>query len=72
MSRQPGTALWYRAARVQVQMYEPSWPESNAEEAELLTHTLADSLLAVEHVGSRAVPGLAAKPVIDILAAVRD
>ncbi|MGW4153710.1 GrpB family protein [Micromonospora chersina] len=67
-----GNALWYRVARVQVQVYDPSWPERYAEEAELLRHTLADSLLAVEHVGSTAVPGLAAKPVIDILAAVRD
>jgi GrpB-like predicted nucleotidyltransferase (UPF0157 family) len=72
MSGQPGNPLWYRSARVHVQAYDPSWPEHYAEEAELLTRTLADSLLAVEHVGSTAVPGLAAKPVIDILAAVRD
>ncbi|MEU9741176.1 GrpB family protein [Micromonospora chersina] len=72
MNGQPGNALWYRAARVQVQMYDPSWPERYAEEAELLTRALAGSLLAVEHVGSTAVPGLAAKPVIDILAAVQD
>ncbi|WP_446217600.1 GrpB family protein [Micromonospora sp. IBHARD004] len=43
-----------------------------AEEAELLVHTLRHHLVAVEHVGSTSIPGLAAKPVIDILAAVRN
>ncbi|MGS2619825.1 GrpB family protein [Micromonospora sp. LZ34] len=62
---------WYRTAEVHLEDYDPSWPVRYAEEAELLTGTLQGRLVAVEHVGSTSVPGLAAKPVIDILAAVR-
>ncbi|MET8836182.1 GrpB family protein [Micromonospora sp. NPDC004540] len=65
-------AAWYRRAPVRLRRYDPTWPARYAEEAELLRHTLGGSLVAIEHVGSTAVPGLAAKPVIDILAAVRD
>ncbi|MFC4018303.1 GrpB family protein [Micromonospora sp. GCM10011542] len=72
MNGQPGNALWYRAAGVHVDVYDPSWPVRYAEEAELLTRTLRGFLVAIEHIGSTSVPGLAAKPVIDILAAVRD
>jgi GrpB-like predicted nucleotidyltransferase (UPF0157 family) len=39
-------------------------------EAKRLLHALADFALRIEHVGSTAVPGLAAKPVIDIQVAV--
>ncbi|WP_234040571.1 GrpB family protein [Micromonospora coerulea] len=72
MGGQAGGAPWYRAAPVRLHRYDPAWPVRYAEEAELLIHTLRDCLVAVEHVGSTSVPGLAAKPVIDILAAVRD
>ncbi|WP_158610737.1 GrpB family protein [Micromonospora sp. BL4] len=72
MDGQAGNAPWYRAARVHIQAYDPSWPVRYAEEAELLTRTLRGAVVAVEHIGSTSVPGLAAKPVIDILAAVRD
>lgn len=68
----PSTAAaWYRHAPVRLGPYDPDWPARYAEEAELLRHTLGGSLIAIEHVGSTAVPDLAAKPVIDILAAVR-
>ena len=51
--------------------YNPHWPEMFAAEAVHLRAALAESAVAVEHVGSTAVPGLAAKPVIDILVGVR-
>ncbi|MEU1685779.1 GrpB family protein [Micromonospora sp. NPDC005707] len=66
----PAGAAWYRQAPVRLRPYDPDWPARYAEEAELLRHTLRGSLIAIEHVGSTAVPDLAAKPVIDILAAV--
>lgn len=47
--------------------YDPSWPEQFAEIAARVRAAFADGpLIAVEHVGSTAVPGLAAKPVIDL------
>ena len=50
--------------------YDPSWPEVFAGEAQAIRQALGNTLVAIEHVGSTAIPGLAAKPVIDILAAV--
>lgn len=63
---------WYRAAPVRLQDYDPSWPALYADEAKLLTDALAPDLVAIEHIGSTSVPGMAAKPVIDILVAVAD
>jgi GrpB-like predicted nucleotidyltransferase (UPF0157 family) len=54
---------------VEVVPYDPTWPELyEAERAVLLAAT--SQLIALEHVGSTAVPGQAAKPVIDMMAAV--
>ncbi|MGH8104308.1 MAG: GrpB family protein [bacterium] len=50
--------------------YDPRWPHLFEAEKALLRHTLGDRITAIEHVGSTAVPGLGAKPVIDIMAAV--
>ena len=53
--------------------YDPSWPERAAAEAALLEDALGPWLAdAVEHVGSTAVPGLEAKPTIDLMAPVHD
>jgi GrpB-like predicted nucleotidyltransferase (UPF0157 family) len=51
--------------------YDPVWPAQFAEEAALMRAALGDSVVAVEHFGSTAVPGLSAKPIIDLLVAVR-
>ncbi len=51
--------------------YDPFWPELFAEEAGQIRQAMGDALVAVEHVGSTAVPGLSAKPVIDLLVGVR-
>jgi GrpB-like predicted nucleotidyltransferase (UPF0157 family) len=51
--------------------YDPAWPGMFALEAELLRQALpVDLVRGIEHFGSTAVPGLAAKPIIDILIAV--
>jgi GrpB-like predicted nucleotidyltransferase (UPF0157 family) len=53
--------------------YDPAWPRLFEEERAQLKPVLAPWLAgAIEHIGSTAVPGLTAKPVIDIMAAVRD
>src|SRR3954465_6113514 len=57
---------------VEVVDYDPRWPGLFDEEAERLRATLDPSLIiGLEHFGSTAVPGLSAKPIIDILIAVR-
>lgn len=52
--------------------HDERWPGLCAREAERITAALGDRVLALEHVGSTSVPGLCAKPVIDILLAVAD
>jgi GrpB-like predicted nucleotidyltransferase (UPF0157 family) len=52
--------------------YDPAWPARFESEATLLTRALAPWITGgVHHVGSTAVPGLAAKPIIDIMVGVR-
>jgi GrpB-like predicted nucleotidyltransferase (UPF0157 family) len=52
--------------------YDPSWPALFAREADRIRRILGPRVLRLEHVGSTAVPGLSAKPVIDILLVVPD
>jgi GrpB-like predicted nucleotidyltransferase (UPF0157 family) len=60
------------AGPVEVALAEPDprWAQMFDREAAALQHALGDDLVAVEHVGSTAVAGLPAKPVIDILVGV--
>jgi GrpB-like predicted nucleotidyltransferase (UPF0157 family) len=51
--------------------YSPDWPASFEQEAERLRTVLGEELVAVHHIGSTSVPGLAAKPIIDLLPLVR-
>lgn len=46
--------------------YDPDWPSLFETLRASIWRTVADIVLSIEHVGSTAVPGLAAKPVIDI------
>ena len=52
--------------------YDPAWPAMYAREEARIRQALGDRALLVEHVGSTSVPGLAAKPIIDIILAVAD
>ena len=51
---------------------DPEWPAQFARESERIRAALGDRALRIEHVGSTAVPGLLAKPIIDIALVVRD
>lgn len=51
--------------------YDPSWPALYQEEKRRLLQALGDQVVRIEHVGSTSVPGLAAKPIIDIEITVR-
>jgi GrpB-like predicted nucleotidyltransferase (UPF0157 family) len=52
--------------------YDPKWPRLYEREAERIRSALGKRVLGLEHAGSTSVPGLAAKPVIDIVLAVAD
>ncbi len=52
--------------------YDSRWPEQFQAESTRICAALGEKALMVEHVGSTSVPGLAAKPVIDIVLAVGD
>ena len=52
--------------------YDQQWPWLFEREAERIRTALGDKVLRLEHTGSTSVPGLAAKPIIDITLIVRD
>ena len=56
--------------RVRVVAYNPAWPALFEQEAQALRSVMGRELIALFHIGSTSVPGLAAKPVIDILPVV--
>ena len=57
---------------VEVVDYDPSWPDRFAEERDRIAAALGGTALAIEHVGGTAVPGLVAKPVVDLMIGVED
>lgn len=52
--------------------YDPSWPERYELERERLRAALGAIAIRIEHIGSTAVPGLAAKAIVDVLVTVAD
>ena len=56
---------------VTVNDYDPEWRKKFKDEALLIKDIIADNCVAVYHIGSTSVPGLAAKPIIDIMVVVR-
>ena len=51
--------------------YDPEWPSKYVRERDYITEILKDNCISIYHIGSTSVPGLAAKPIIDIMAVVR-
>ena len=64
--RQPRNSTIYLAP------YDPAWPLLFTRLAKQIRAALGDDLLLLEHVGSTSVPGLPAKPIIDMVLAVAD
>lgn len=58
--------------RILIVPYNPEWPQLFHREAERLRATLGKRAIRIEHTGSTSVPGLAAKPIIDMLLVVDD
>jgi GrpB-like predicted nucleotidyltransferase (UPF0157 family) len=57
---------------IRIVNYDPRWPERFAREADCVRAALGRDALRIEHVGSTSVPGLVAKPIIDMLLEVAD
>lgn len=57
---------------IELAEYDPAWPELYEREATKIRGALGDRARVLEHAGSTSVPGLAAKPIIDIVLAVAD
>ncbi len=57
---------------VQIVPYDPAWPKIFEKESALIQQALGENCAAIHHFGSTSVPGLSAKPKIDILAVVKD
>src|SRR5215217_1326687 len=58
------------ADRVVVVPYDPAWPGLFRQQAARLRSGLGDVAVRIDHIGSTAVPGLAAKPIIDMQVSV--
>ena len=86
MSRDPYDVAWYdeyldqiTGGNVQLLMrpieiheYDPEWPRLYAREEERIRGVLGERVVRIEHAGSTSVPGLPAKPLIDIVLEVPD
>ncbi|MCA6109500.1 GrpB family protein [Bradyrhizobium cenepequi] len=61
----------YGAGSIVVSDYDPGWPTLFEQESAIVKSALGSFALAIEHIGSTAVPGLPSKPIIDLLVGVR-
>jgi GrpB-like predicted nucleotidyltransferase (UPF0157 family) len=57
---------------IEVLEYDPAWMRAYAEERDRIAAAIGDAVVAIEHVGGTAVPGLPARPVIDLMVGVED
>jgi GrpB-like predicted nucleotidyltransferase (UPF0157 family) len=57
---------------VRVVPYNPAWADKYAEEAGRIRHAVGASAVDIQHIGSTAIPGMAAKPIIDMALGVAD
>jgi GrpB-like predicted nucleotidyltransferase (UPF0157 family) len=57
---------------ITIAKYDPEWPKKFERHAGIIAGALGSTALRIEHIGSTSVPGLAAKPVVDILVVVPD
>ena len=60
------------AIEVSLHEYDDRWPAVYAEHERRIRDVLAPADVRIEHIGSTSVPGLAAKPIVDVVVAVDD
>jgi len=58
--------------KIEVVPYNSDWPTMFKQEAEQITAIFGNEVISVQHIGSTSIPGIAAKPIIDILVEVQD
>jgi len=58
--------------KVEVVAHDPRWRDAFEAEAKRVAAALGENVSAVHHIGSTAIPGICAKPVVDLLVEVRD
>jgi GrpB-like predicted nucleotidyltransferase (UPF0157 family) len=56
---------------VKLVAHDPKWTECFRNEKELLSRILAEKVLDIRHIGSTSIAGIPAKPILDIMAAVK-
>jgi GrpB-like predicted nucleotidyltransferase (UPF0157 family) len=66
----PKGELGLNSRTVTLVAHDPAWAEHFFSEKQLLLKTLGEKVVDIRHIGSTAIPGMAAKPILDILAAV--
>ena len=59
-------------ATIDLAPYDPTWPRQYEVEAAKIRAALGQAALVLEHVGSTSIPGMAAKPILDIVLGVAD
>ena len=58
--------LGLKRGTVRLVPHNPKWAELFEREKQLLKNTFGDAIIAIEHIGSTAIPGISAKPIIDM------
>lgn len=61
-----------KTRKIDVVEYDPSWPGLFDLEAERIKQALGHNCIEIHHIGSTSIPGLSAKPIIDMLPVVRN
>lgn len=59
-------------SKIEVVPYDIRWPEMFEEEKSVILKSLNENCQAIYHIGSTSVPGLSAKPIVDIIVIAKD
>lgn len=70
--REDGSVTVMGEIHIEIVDYDAEWPARFEREAARMREILGDHAISIEHVGSTSVPGLAAKPIVDICPVVSD
>lgn len=61
-----------RPIKVELVPHSPEWQQTAENEADRLKRALGDNLIRVHHIGSTSIPGICAKPILDLIPELRD
>ncbi len=62
--------LGLQRGKVLLKKYNPEWVAIFEHEKEMIEDAFGDELARIEHIGSTAIPGMVAKPILDVMVAV--